>query len=286
MRVLQGLGHRGPSRPPVLLATITVLYLVWSLAPIVTAMAFSFNQGPGVNVWDGFTTKWWIGRRSALLRSTTQLAIIQTFTLAIAATLIAVPLGAGVALGVDRWRGRASSAASATMVLAFAIPEIVLGVMFYLLLTSVSRGLLNDFGWFGTKAQVLALTTLQIPLAFIVVRAGTLLTDRSQEEMAMDLGASPIEAVRRALLPQVAPFLWGALILVFARSLENFVVVNAVGNPENATVTMLLYGSPGEQAGEPKLNVAATAVTVLSLLLFGITMRLMKTVRVSRSLIR
>ena len=286
MRVLQGLGHRGPSRPPVLLATITVLYLVWSLAPIITAMAFSFNQGPGVNVWDGFTTKWWIGRRSALLRSATQLAIIQTFTLAIAATLIAVPLGAGVALGVDRWRGRASSAASATMVLAFAIPEIVLGVMFYLLLTSVSRGLLNDFGWFGTKAQILALTTLQIPLAFIVVRAGTLLTDRSQEEMAMDLGASPLEAVRRALLPQVAPFLWGALILVFARSLENFVVVNAVGNPENATVTMLLYGSPGEQAGEPKLNVAATAVTVLSLLLFGITMRLMKTVRVSRSLIR
>jgi spermidine/putrescine transport system permease protein len=270
----------------VLLAIITVLYLVWSLAPIITAMAFSFNQGPGVNVWDGFTTKWWIGRRSALLRSTTQLAIIQTFTLAIAATLIAVPLGAGVALGVDRWRGRASSAASATMVLAFAIPEIVLGVMFYLLLTSVSRGLLNDFGWFGTKAQILALTTLQIPLAFIVVRAGTLLTDRSQEEMAMDLGASPIEAVRRALLPQVAPFLWGALILVFARSLENFVVVNALGNPENATVTMLLYGSPGEQAGEPKLNVAATAVTVLSLLLFGITMRLMKTVRVSRSLIR
>ena len=156
-----------------LLAIVTVLYLVWSLAPIITAMAFSFNHGPSVNVWDGFTTKWWIGRRSALLRSGTQLAIIQTFTLAIAATLIAVPLGAGVALGVDRWRGRASSTASATMVLAFAIPEIVLGVMFYLLLTSVSRGLFNEnFGWFGTKAQILALTTLQIPLAFIVVRAG------------------------------------------------------------------------------------------------------------------
>jgi hypothetical protein len=59
-----------------------------------------------------------------------------------------------------------------------------------------------------------------------------------------------------------------------------------VGNPESATVTMLLYGSPGEQAGSPRLNVAATAVTVLSLLLFGITMKLVKTVRASRSLIR
>jgi spermidine/putrescine transport system permease protein len=287
MRVLKGLGHRGPSRPPVLLAIVTVLYLVWSLAPIITAMAFSFNHGPGVSVWDGFTTKWWIGRRSALLRSGTQLAIIQTFTLAIAATLIAVPLGAGVAVGVDRWRSRASSAASATMVLAFAIPEIVLGVMFYLLLTSVSRSLFDEnFGWFGTKAQILALTTLQIPLAFIVVRAGTLLADRSQEEIAMDLGAPPVEAVRRALLPQVTPFLWGALILVFARSLEDFVVVNSVGNPDSATVTMLLYGSPGEQAGSPRLNVAATAVTVLSLLLFGITMKLLKTVRASRSLVQ
>ena len=250
MRVLKRLGHPGPSRPPVLLAIVTVLYLVWSLAPIITAMAFSFNLGPGVNVWDGFTTKWWIGRRSALLRSATQLAIIQTFTLAIAATLIAVPLGAGVAVGVDRWRGRASSAASATMVLAFAIPEIVLGVMFYLLLTSVSRSLFDgNFGWFGTKAQVLALTTLQIPLAFIVVRAGTLLTDRSQEEMAMDLGASPLEAVRRALLPQIAPFLWGALILVFARSLEDFVVVSSVGTPIAPPSRCCYTGALGNKAG-------------------------------------
>lgn len=78
-------------------------------------------------------------------------------------------------------------------------------------------------------------------------------------EMAMDLGASPVEALRRALLRQVAPFLWGASTLVFARSLEDFVVVNSVGNPDSATVTMLLYGSPGEQAGAPRPNVAATA---------------------------
>ena len=162
MRVLKKLAHRGPSRPPVVLAIITILYLVWSLAPIITAMVFSFNHGPGVNVLDGFTTKWWIGKRSALMRSATQDAIIQTFTLAIPATLIAVPLGAGIAVGVDRWRSRTSSATSAVMILAFATQEIVLGVMFYLLITSVSRGLLNDVGWFGTKVQILALATLQI----------------------------------------------------------------------------------------------------------------------------
>jgi spermidine/putrescine transport system permease protein len=167
------------------------------------------------------------------------------------------------------------------MVLAFATPEIVLGVMLYLLLISLSRGLLHEhFGWFGTKAQLLALTMLQIPLAFIVVRAGTLIADRSQEEMAMDLGASPLEAIRRALLPQLAPFLWGALIIVFARSLEDFVVVNSVGTSDSVTVTMLLYGG----LGSPPLNVAGTAVTVLSLLLFAISMRLVRTIRRSRSL--
>jgi ABC-type spermidine/putrescine transport system permease subunit II len=91
----------------------------------------------------------------------------------------------------------------------------------------------------------------------------------------MDLGASPIEAVRRALLPQLAPFLWGALVVVFARSLEDFVVVNSVETTDSITVTMLLYGSDGE----PRLNAAATAVAVLSLLLFGVTMSLVKTVR-------
>lgn len=284
MPVLRKLGQPGPSRPPVLLAIITVLYLVWSFAPIITAMVFSFNHGPGVSVWDGFTTRWWIGRHSVFNRSAVLDAILQTFILAIPATLIAVPLGAGVALGVDRWRGRASSAASAVMVLVFATPEIVLGVMFYLLLTSVSRGLLQEnFDWFGTEAQLLALTTLQIPLAFIVVRAGTLLIDRSQEEIAMDLGASPIGAIRRALLPQLAPFLWGAMAIVFARSLEDFVVVNSVGDSDSLTITMLLYGVPGESLGTPRLNAAGTVVTVLSLLLFAITLRLVRTFRRSRS---
>jgi spermidine/putrescine transport system permease protein len=269
----------------VLLATIVVLYLVWSLAPIITAMVFSFNDGSGVSSWDGFTTRWWFGKHSALTRPAVVHAIAQTFILATAATLIALPLGAGVALCVDRWRGRASSAMSAVMVVAFATPEIVLGVMFYLLLISVSRGLLQqDFGWFGTKAQLLALTTLQIPLAFIVVRAGTLLIDRSQEEMAMDLGASPVGAIRRALLPKLAPFLWGALIVVFARSLEDFVVVSAVGTSDSVTVTMLLYGSGVDPVGSPALNVAGTTVSILSLLLFAIAVRLSRTFRRSRSL--
>jgi spermidine/putrescine transport system permease protein len=253
---------------------------VWSLGPFLAAVAFSFNYGPGVTICDGFTTKWWIGKHSALTTPAVLHAIVQTFILALPATLVAVPLGAGVAVGVDRWRGRASSATSAVFVLAFAMPELVLGVLLYLLLTNVSRSLLDQsFGWFGTKAQLLALTTLQVPLAFLVVRAGTFFVDRVQEEIAMDLGAPPLQAVRRALLPQLAPFLWGALIIVFARCLEDFVVVNAVGTSESVTVTMLLYGGRLAAVGSPRLNVAGTTVTLVSLALLAIGLRLVRTMR-------
>jgi spermidine/putrescine transport system permease protein len=261
---------RDPWRYPIGLIAVTAAYLAFSLVPIAVATAFSFNDGPSVSFWQGFSFTPW---RAAFADPDLTGALRQTFRLAIPVTVVAVIGGGAFALGLDRWRGRPARTASVAMVLTFAAPEIILGVAAYMLFVVLSTRILGgNFGFFGTKAQLLGLVALQVPLAFLVMRVGTLTADPEHEDMAMDLGASPTEAVQRALLPQLWPFVVATTAIVFARSVENFVIVNALaGPPSSRTVSMIVYG--GAQAGgAPALNALGVAMSVMTLTLFAIVL--------------
>ena len=82
-------------------------YMVWSIAPVVIAILFSFNNGRSRSVWQGFSTRWYWGdpNLSVLHDPTMRGALEQSLKLAGLDMLIAVPLGAGLAIGLTRWRG-------------------------------------------------------------------------------------------------------------------------------------------------------------------------------------
>lgn len=261
---------RDPWRYPLGLLIVTAAYLALSLAPMAVATVFSFNEGPSVSLLQGLSLTPW---RVALSDPDLMGALRHTFRLAIPVTFVSVLGGGAFALGLDRWRGRPARAASVAMVLTFAAPEIILGVaatMLFVVLSTKAFG--GNFGFFGTKAQLMGLIALQIPLAFLVMRVGTLTADAEQEDMAMDLGASPTEAIRRALLPQLWPFVIAATAIVFARSVENFVIVNALaGPPSSRTVSMIIYGGALE-GGSPPLNALGVTMSIITLLLFTIVL--------------
>ncbi len=87
------------------------------------------------------------------------------------------------------------------MLFSFVLPEIVIGVSMFLVVTY----LLKDFVKLGTTAQVIGLATYQISYPVIIVRARLLSIPMSYEEAGMDLGASPTQSVRRVLLPLLYP---------------------------------------------------------------------------------
>ena len=249
------------------LAGLTGLYLVWSLAPVLIAVLFSFNAGRSRTQWQGFSFQWYYGEpdRSVWADQALQTALVHTFRLVVLVTLIAVPLGTLMALGLDRWRGRLPTGASFLVMLSFVLPEILLAIALLFVATAVNDVFTTPVQ-LGTWGQVIGLVTFQLSYPVIIVRARLLTIGRQYEEAAVDLGASPVESLRRVLLPMAWPAILASAVLVFADVIDDFVLVRylSVGSATEP-VSVKIYNT-ARAAPTPALNAVATLVLVVSLL--------------------
>jgi spermidine/putrescine transport system permease protein len=256
-----------PWRKRRFLALYTWLYIVWAIVPVVIAIGFSFNAGRSRSVWQGFSLEWWIRNPdlSVLHDPTLTSAIRQSLVLAVATMGIATPIGIALALGLARWRGRGSGSANFLMLLPLVTPEIVLatGIFFTLVY-------LYPFPDPGTLGQIFGHVTWSIPYVVVVLRGRIFSVGPDLEEAAMDLGAPPLDALRRVLLPVLTPAVFAAFTIVFALSIDDFVTSQFLSTDLNTqTVPMLIYSS-GRTAPNPALNATATLMLVISLAAIGI----------------
>jgi spermidine/putrescine transport system permease protein len=246
---------------------VTVLYLVWSLVPVLVAVLFSFNAGRSRSTWQGFSLRWYTGDPFLSVWNDDNLrtALTHTLLLGLFTTVVAVPLGVAFALGLDRWRGRLPSGANFLMLLSFVMPEIVLGVGLFFMVTRLSTPF-----FLGTTAQVVGLVTFQLSYPVVIVRARLLTIGPQYEEAARDLGASAFEAVRRVLLPMLAPAVFTSAILVFADVLDDFVIVRYLsGDASTETTSMKIYNT-ARAAPTPALNALATLLLLTSFLVIAV----------------
>jgi spermidine/putrescine transport system permease protein len=250
-----------PWGQPRALGAVTWLYMVWSIAPVVIAVLFSFNNGRSRSVWQGFSTRWYWGdpnnsvAHDPVLRS----ALEQSLKLAGLDMLIAVPLGVGLALGLTRWRGRGATPVNYLMLFPLVTPELVMAVSLFLVF-----GHLYGIS-FGTQAQVLGQVTFSISYVVIIVRGRLLSVGHEYEEAARDLGASRLGAFRLVLLPLLYPAIFASFIVVFALSIDDFVVTSYMSlNQHTQTVPMLIYAQVRGTA-TPALNAVATVLVVATL---------------------
>jgi spermidine/putrescine transport system permease protein len=252
-----------PWRPPRFLALVTVLYLVWSLLPVVVAVIFSFNNGRSRAVWQGFSTRWYYGDpvRSVWHDASLHTALTHTLWLGLLATVVTVPVGVAFALGIDRWHGRLPAGASFLMLLSFVLPETLMAVALLFLINEVTTPFQP-----GTTAQVIGLVTFQLSYPVVIVRARLLTIGKQYEEAAVDLGASPVGAVRRVLLPMLVPAIFASTVLVFADVIDDFVIVRYLsGDASTEPVSVKIYNT-ARAAPTPALNALATLLLAFSLL--------------------
>ena len=256
-----------PWRPPRVLVAVTVGYLVWSLLPVLIAVMFSFNAGKSRTTWQGFSFRWYWGdeTRSVWHDATLHQALLQTLKLGVIATLITVPLGVIFAIGIDRWRGRLPSGANMLMLVSFVIPEVLLAVALLFAITSLALPIR-----LGTSAQVIGLITFQIAYPAVLVRARLATIGNQYEEAAMDLGASPMQALRRVTVPMLFPAIFASTVLVFADVIDNFVLVRYLsGNSSTEPVSVKIYNT-ARAAPTPALNALATLLLVAALVVVTI----------------
>ena len=256
-----------PWRKPRILQATTIGYLLWSLLPVVIAVVFSFNAGRSRSSWQGFSLRWWSSDPTDSLwhDASIRTAMTQTFRLSILTVLIAVPLGTIFAIGIDRWHGRPARTANFTMLLSFVVPEIILGVSLYILFTNLLKNVVS----LGTPAQLLGLVAYQISYPVIIVRARLLSIGPEYEDAAMDLGATPGQAIRRVLLPLLAPAILASVALVFADTVDDFVTVAALSKEASSeTLAQKIY-SAARASPTPEVNAAATTMLITTLLVIG-----------------
>jgi spermidine/putrescine transport system permease protein len=247
---------------PRFLVLFTWAYILWSIVPVLIAVQFSFNATRSRTVWQGFSTRWYWGDpvdsvwNDPALRS----ALVQSLKLATADVLIATPIGVALAIGLARWAGRGSRPSNFLMLFPLVTPEIVMGVSLLLLFTHIFT-----FIGTGTPAQILGHVTFSISYVVVIVRGRLFSIGRQYEEAAADLGASPTVALTRVLLPLLTPAIVASAAVVFAISIDDFVISQWLSSGgATDTVPILIY-SATLAAPLPSTNAIATIMLLLTL---------------------
>jgi spermidine/putrescine transport system permease protein len=258
---------RNPWRRPWGLLAFTLLYLAWSLLPVLVAALFSFNAGRSRTTWQGFSMRWYYGDplRSVWHDASLHTALTHTLWLGVVATAVTVPIGVAMALGLDRWRGPLPAGANLAVLVSFVLPEILVAVSLLFVATVLTTPLR-----LGTTGQVIGLVTYQLSYPVVIVRARLLTIGRDYEEAAVDLGASPSGAVRRVLLRMLVPAIFASAVLVFADVIDDFVIVRYLsGDSTTEPVSVKVYDT-ARAAPTPALNALTTLLLLASLLAVGI----------------
>ena len=254
---------RNPWRKPYVLSTITWLYIIWSLAPVAIAVQFSFNAGRSRSSWQGFSFRWyWQDKYASLVADQLlRLALRNSLLLGVLTVIVSVPLGVLLALGLTRWRSRASAASNGISLVPLVTPEIVLGTALYLVFSTMYSAIP-----LGLPAMLLGHVTFSISYILVIVRSRLLSIGGEYEMAARDRGATSTQASRPILAPLLMPAIVASAAITFASSLDDFVVSSFLyGNAQSITVPILLY-SAVRASPTPALNALATVLLLGSAL--------------------
>ena len=242
-----------------LLRAAAGLVLLYLFVPIFVIVLFSFNKPAGKfnYTWQGFTLENWADpfKYPPLTE-----ALVLSLNVAAVSTAIALVLGTLVAIALVRQRWRGKSAVDTFLIIPLTAPEVVMGAA---LLT-----LFLDLGWAaGYTTILIAHIAFEVSFIAMTVRARVRGFDWTLEDASLDLGASPLRTFFKVTLPLIIPGIVAAAMLSFALSLDDFIITYFVSG---SAVTYPLYVNAAVKAAvPPQINVLATAILVISLILLA-----------------
>ena len=249
-----------PKWGDLVLRIVAGLVLLYLFLPIFVIILFSFNDPKGKfnYSWQGFTLKSWL---DPFKYPPLTDALLLSINVAAVSTVIALVLGSLVAVALVRQRFRGSQTVDTFLVLPLTAPEVVMGASLLVLFL--------DLGWAtGYVTILLAHIAFEVSFIAMTVRARMRGFDWTLEDASMDLGANPTRTFFKVTLPLIVPGIIAAGMLSFALSLDDFIITYFVSG---SSVTYPLYVNASVKASvPPQINVLATAILLISLLLLGV----------------
>ena len=225
--------------------------------PMIVVIVYSFNDNRLVTVWSGFSTRWYgeLLRNEAFLDAAWVTAKVGFFS-SILATILGT-MGAYVLVRGGRFYGR--TLFSGMMYAPLVMPEVITGLSLLLLFIPINLDR-------GITTIVLAHATFSMCYVSVVVSSRLVSFDRSVEEAALDLGATPFEAFRLVTLPIIAPAVISGWLLALTLSLDDLVIASFVAGPSATTLPIKVFSSI-RLGVSPEINALSTIL--ISIVAFG-----------------
>ncbi|MBO0904965.1 ABC transporter permease [Jiella sonneratiae] len=250
------------------ISKFNVVSLVFGFAflylPILTLVVYSFNASKLVTVWAGFSTVWY--RELWHNRGLMEAAWV-TLRVGLLSASVATLLGTMAAIALSRYRRFFGRTLMTGMVYApLVMPEVITGLSLLLFFVAIDM----DRGfWTVTLAHI----SFTMCFVTVVVQSRLLTFDRSLEDAAMDLGATPTVTLFQVTLPLIWPAVAAGWMLAFTLSLDDLVIASFTTGPGATTLPMKIY-SQVRLGVTPEINavctiliaIVATGVVVTTLL--------------------
>lgn len=238
----------------------SLLVMLFLYVPVVILIGLSFNSSTMGVAWKGFTFQWYekLWMNQSILDAT-----VNSVVIAGVSTGLALILGVGTAIGLEKIEGMQMPWVNMVMVLPLVIPEILLGVALLLgfVLCQIPLG-------FGTI--IIGHMVFNLPLTVVIVRARLRKLDPAWEDAARDLGATSWQVLTRITLPLLRPAIWGAALLGFTVSLDDFVVTFFVAGPGSTTLPLKVF-SMIKSGITPEINALSAVMVVVSMVCVGLS---------------
>ena len=228
------------------------LLLALLYAPILIIAIFSFTESKVLGNWTGFSTELYSSLFNGGAQSSLLDAIKNTLSIAVIAAVASTILGTIAAIGIFNMRGRKKQVINFLNDIPMLNPDIITGISLFLLFVS------------------LGISHIAFCTPYVVLSVMPRLQQMNPNiyEAALDLGATPFQALRKIIIPEIRPGMISGMILAFTLSIDDFAVtLFTKGNEGLETLSTYIYADARKGGLTPELRPLSTIIFVVVLLL-------------------
>ncbi|MGX7072125.1 ABC transporter permease [Helcococcus kunzii] len=236
-----------------------ILVYVFLYAPIVVLIVYSFNYSRIFGSWGGFSLRWYerLFTHRQILRS-----VRTTFIVAISATFISTIIGTLASVGIMEYKKKTRRLLLSLNDLPVLNPDIVIAISLMVLF-----GILQIPKGYATL--ILSHIAFTIPYVILSVLPKLKMMDKNLIDAALDLGATPLQAMRMVVIPEIKSGIFAGAMMAFTLSLDDFVISFFNVSPGINTISTAVY-SMTKRGIEPTINaLSAIMFTVVLILLIA-----------------
>ncbi len=230
---------------------LMILMIIFFYLPIAYMIIFSFNDGKSLTSFTGFSLRWY----QHMLESQDMMeALYTTFSVALLATFISTVAGTIAAIGLSKSKKVIRGLMEQVNNLPMMNPEIVTAIGFMLLFITfkVEKGYMT---------MLLAHIAFCIPYVMLSVMPKIRQLDPNLADAAMDLGATPWQALRKVIVPQITPGIISGGLIAFTMSIDDFIISYFVTGGGVKNLSIIVYTM--SKRVNPSINAISTCMVLI-----------------------